>query len=958
MDAYFFTNSLDYLLFCAGLVLLTGTMDAVRISRTRERARGWIWMAAYCASTALLAWGMASSLGVPELIWVVNLRHVLWSMTHLLLVFWMLDTWYTVRGRTLHLGTGLGVVAAYSLIATVGLGMFLQHIGPILAAFTVLLGVLTLYRVLPARTPSDLRVAVIILLSMLFATVGGFSISSPGPSGLVSIDQVLGVTNTGFPLAALWSALAILLGVSVCGYGHVMAQADVVQRTRNSFATYQSWLGIVIPAMLLIGWVVTTLSGATGDYLFRARLQERARSIAAAVNPYRVAALKGVRSDTKSPHYDRLRWQLREMVEATPELRHAYLVARRHGNVVFLVDSEPLQSAAASFPGDVYSGGSERLGSVFTDGRSMVDGPLPNRWGLWVSAFAPVYSEFGETVLAVAGVDQPAEDWLQEVGRYRVATMVLVLLFCLLVIVFTILTFDTRLGRRMAEASAERFRAIFEGAPEAVVLLDAADGSIVEANPASGRLLGAPPHELRGRPLGLHPRPTATLPVGVAEGLDVQQVVAMNGVRLDVAVTSAPMWYGGRSVDAVFLRDISDALRAVEALQLRERYLQSLAVISRALIEQESEPVGLSVLQPLGEVSGSLCAAIFTVDSNGQYTCTHFWHSKAEQGSRSPSSGTIPGDMLQLLSEGQTITLIDGQIAQQLCDAREGQAELVLLAPIMIGGHLRGMLAFLRDTDAGEWMPIELDMLDAAARAISIAMDRSRLSNERDRMLEDLRAANRELEQLIHAVSHDLKSPVRAVGSLADWLKVDYGNCLDAKGRETLDMLVARVRRLYRLMDSLFEYSRIGRVRERVTNIDLNELVRELLAQIMPESVEVVIEPLPVVRADLDWMDKLFGSLLDNAITYANPESPRVRIECWADGNRWRFAISDNGPGIAPRHRARVLELFAMLERHDDSEHLGVGLAIARRVLQHYGGDLLLGDAEGGGLRVEFDLPA
>ena len=958
MDAYFFTNSLDYLLFCAGLVLLTGTMDAVRISRTRERARGWLWMAGYCFTTALLAWGLASSLGVPVLEWMVDLRHVLWTMTHLLLVFWLLDTWYTLRGKTLNLLTCLGVAAAYSLVATIGLGAFLQHVGPVLAVITTLLGAVTLHRLLPARTPSDSRVAAITLLAMLFAAVGGYSISLPGPSGLVTVDKVLGVTNTGFPLAALWSALAILLGVSVCGYGHVMAQADVVQRTRNSFATYQSWLGIVIPAMLVIGWVVTTLAGATGDYLFRARLQERARSIAAAVNPYRVAALKGVRSDTKSPHYDRLRWQLREMVEATPELRHAYLVVKRHSDVVFLVDSEPLQSAAASLPGDVYSGGSERLRNVFSDGRSMVDGPLPNRWGLWVSAFAPVYSEFGETVLAVAGVDQEAENWLQEVGRYRVATMVLILLFCLLVIVFTIATFDTRLGRRMAEASAERFRAIFEGAPEAVVLLDAADGSIVEANPASGRLLGTPAQELRGRPLGLHPRPTATLPAGVAEGLDVQQVDAANGLRLDVAVTSAPMWYGGRSVDAVFLRDISDALRAVEALQVRERYLQSLAIVSRALIEQEAEPVGLSVLQPLGEVSGALCAAVFAVDAAGQYTCTHYWQADLGLSVRHPASGQTPDDVLRLLAEGQTITLTDGQIARLLCENQAEQGELVLIAPLMVGGGLRGMLVFLRTADAGEWMPIELDMLDAAARAISIAMDRSRLSKERDRMLEDLRTANRELEQLIHAVSHDLKSPVRAVGSLADWLKVDYGNCLDAKGRETLDMLVARVRRLYRLMDSLFEYSRIGRVRERVTNIDLSELVRELLAQIMPDSVQVDIEPLPVVRAELDWMDKLFGSLLDNAITYADPDAPRVRIECWADGDRWRFAISDNGPGIAPRHRARVLELFSMLERHDDSDHLGVGLAIARRVLHHYGGDLVLGDAEGGGLRVEFDLPA
>lgn len=226
-------------------------------------------------------------------------------------------------------------------------------------------------------------------------------------------------------------------------------------------------------------------------------------------------------------------------------------------------------------------------------------------------------------------------------------------------------------------------------------------------------------------------------------------------------------------------------------------------------------------------------------------------------------------------------------------------------------------------------------------------------------LLDELTSANEELTSFAYVVSHDLKAPLRGIGSLADWLSTDYAHHFNDEGKEHMRLLIQRVHRMGALIDGILQYSRVGRVKEVATSVDLNVLLRDVIDLLAPPPhIAVTVEGvLPAIVAEPTRVQQLFHNLISNAIKYMDKPQGQVRIACLDAGKEWRFSVADNGPGIEARHFEKIFQLFQTLAPRDRVESTGVGLALAKKIVEMYQGRIWVESVPGAGATFWFALP-
>lgn len=226
-------------------------------------------------------------------------------------------------------------------------------------------------------------------------------------------------------------------------------------------------------------------------------------------------------------------------------------------------------------------------------------------------------------------------------------------------------------------------------------------------------------------------------------------------------------------------------------------------------------------------------------------------------------------------------------------------------------------------------------------------------------LIEDLQVVNEELKNFAYVVSHDLKAPLRGIGSLSDWLVSDYADRLDDQGREYLALMKNRVSRMDALIDGILEYSRVGRINETRVAVDLNALVEETVHLLAPPAeVTISVEgTLPTVVGERTRLQQVFQNLISNAIKHRDKPEARIRVASADAGNAWQLSVADNGPGIEARHHERIFQLFQVLTPRDQKESTGVGLALVKKIIELYGGRIWLESKPGEGSTFFFTLP-
>ena len=224
-----------------------------------------------------------------------------------------------------------------------------------------------------------------------------------------------------------------------------------------------------------------------------------------------------------------------------------------------------------------------------------------------------------------------------------------------------------------------------------------------------------------------------------------------------------------------------------------------------------------------------------------------------------------------------------------------------------------------------------------------------------------LQAANRELESFSYSVSHDLRSPLRAVDGFCRILTEDYESRLDDEGRRLLGVVRDNSRKMGELIDDLLEFSRLGRKALSIAEIDMTRLAREAFGGVVLSTMDAPglgLKPLPPARGDAVLVKQVWVNLLGNAVKFSRRrEDPLIEVSGRENGTEIVYCVKDNGAGFDMRYYDKLFGVFQRLHSADEFDGTGVGLAIVQRVVARHGGRVWAEGKVGDGATFYFSLP-
>jgi signal transduction histidine kinase len=219
-----------------------------------------------------------------------------------------------------------------------------------------------------------------------------------------------------------------------------------------------------------------------------------------------------------------------------------------------------------------------------------------------------------------------------------------------------------------------------------------------------------------------------------------------------------------------------------------------------------------------------------------------------------------------------------------------------------------------------------------------------------------LEKKNKELDQFAYITSHDLKSPLRGINNLSEWIEEDMGSLMTDDSRGYFKLMRGRILRLESLINSLLKYSRSGKLGGEKEWVDSRDLVLNLLRIINPPSKHVIYfdDALPNVLAVRKDIEDVFYELLTNSVKYANVNKPVINITYQQVDSKHKFCIADNGIGIAAEYHNKIFTIFQTLEARDKFESVGAGLAIAKKIVEENNGEIWVESEKGKGSKFYF----
>jgi len=229
-------------------------------------------------------------------------------------------------------------------------------------------------------------------------------------------------------------------------------------------------------------------------------------------------------------------------------------------------------------------------------------------------------------------------------------------------------------------------------------------------------------------------------------------------------------------------------------------------------------------------------------------------------------------------------------------------------------------------------------------------------------MADELQRSIRDMEQFAYVASHDLQEPLRMVASYTELLAKRYQGQLDERADKYIHYASDGARRMQMLIDALLTYSRVGTKGGELVPTHTSQVVKEALknleAVIQESGANIKLGRLPTVLADRIQLSQLFQNLIGNALKYrGEAAAPDIHVNAKRLDGMIQFSIADNGIGIAPEFHERIFQIFQRLHERGQYDGTGLGLALAKKIVERHGGKIWLESKEGEGAVFNFTLP-
>lgn len=463
-----------------------------------------------------------------------------------------------------------------------------------------------------------------------------------------------------------------------------------------------------------------------------------------------------------------------------------------------------------------------------------------------------------------------------------------------------------------SKRSEERSRylaSIIESSDDAIISKDL-DGIITSWNTGAERLFGYSAHEIIGRQvLTLFPPELVDeefiIMARIHRGERIQNYetvrVAKSGRRVDVSITVSPIVnaFGNVIGASKIVRDISQRKALESAFQESERR-QALAVEAGEIgLWSYDVASGRPRFSPRCKMIWGLPPDAPTPDYEENLKAIH------------------PND----------VERVD----------RAFQSSIVQGAPFDIDYRLIGQSGSIRwvQSKGRPWKDAQGIVTQIYGTAIDLT--------QRKQTEESLRRTNSQLEQFAYATAHDLQEPLRNVALSIELAKQQIDRQISQEAEELLNCAVQNARHVQGMVRELLAYSRAlqNAAHSPVTNAEeAFALALENLAIAMKEAAAYITkDQLPMVKMDQNHLLQVFQNLLGNALKYRSAEPPRIHVSATVKQNHCLLSVKDNGIGIEPQFQERVFGMFKRL-RNNETAGTGVGLALCKRIIEHYGGEI------------------
>lgn len=364
-------------------------------------------------------------------------------------------------------------------------------------------------------------------------------------------------------------------------------------------------------------------------------------------------------------------------------------------------------------------------------------------------------------------------------------------------------------------------------------------------------------------------------------------------------------------------------------------------------VRKRAEIAAKEALEDRNTILESIDDAFFAVDKDWTVT---YWNNKAEQVLMTPKSSILHKKLWDIFS-GSIDSLSYQNYHKALQTNQVIQFEdyfepLNRWYEISAYPADNGLSVFFKDITDRKNDLIELKQLNVRLEK------RSR----------DLALSNAELEQYAYVASHDLQEPLRMVTNFLDLFERQYRDIVDERGKKYIHFAVDGAKRMRQIILDLLEYSRVGRYDDVDEPVDFNEVVGNILAlykkEIQEKNASVTFDHLPTITMNKVPVRQVLQNLISNALKYQSQDSrPEIRIQVSDEGDKYRFAVSDNGIGIKGEYFNKIFVLFQRLHNKDEYSGTGMGLAMTKKIIQNSGGKIWLESEIGKGSTFYFTLP-
>jgi len=248
----------------------------------------------------------------------------------------------------------------------------------------------------------------------------------------------------------------------------------------------------------------------------------------------------------------------------------------------------------------------------------------------------------------------------------------------------------------------------------------------------------------------------------------------------------------------------------------------------------------------------------------------------------------------------------------------------------------------------GSEFPVEIELSPVPGDEHGLVLAAVTDITRRKAMQLELRQANANLEEFSYAVSHDLKSPLRGISDLVEWIVEDLGGAEPQEVSRNLGRIRDRINRLEMVIDDLLAYARAGTAFTDAVHVDLEDLlagVLELLPRPPGFSVSLQIKARPFVTNKAP-LESVLRNLINNAIKHHDLPAGHITIAVADVGRYCVFTVTDDGPGIPLASQERVFRIFQTLAT-ETRDHSGIGLALSKRLVEAHGGWIKLDSKTG-----------